>query len=562
MVRAGGFGNTKATLVALRGILRGEYSTMAKQADITPPLDLHLLAEAHAALSEAFECDFALWVRHESWLQVSPDGTANAACCDEGPGKLETLLEQTVAAGQPRSEETTEGPLVGIPLRHLFAVPLVAVRRFHRSAGAWPLKLAVQFHKEYTQRDELEQLRNETQAFLRQVTNDFEELTYLRGMADLLEVTDLSFDLSAMADAVLPRLMPLVEAAELLLLPAIDQGEREPPRVGAPAVSTGAGCFDPQVCRRLVERFQTRCERRPIVRNNFNETSDGSEFAGVDSFILVPISTGHSTLGWLLALNRTNDGNINIEELPWQVSYLEFGTHEATLLSSSASILATHSRNVQLFREREELLVCVVRALVSAVEAKDEYTRGHSERVALYGKRLAEELGVDEDHCQRIYLTGLLHDIGKIGVRDAVLRKQGPLTDEEFEEIKTHPDKGWAILHDLVPLNYVLPGVLHHHESINGAGYPDGLAGEAIPKDGRLLAVADAYDAMTSDRPYRKGMPQEKAEAILRAGAGKQWDADMVDAFFRAMPDILDIKRTYKPQEPVCRDKAEAICPV
>jgi HD-GYP domain-containing protein (c-di-GMP phosphodiesterase class II) len=277
----------------------------------------------------------------------------------------------------------------------------------------------------------------------------------------------------------------------------------------------------------------------------------------VSSFIIVPIVNGAEFIGWLLALNRNNERNINIEELPWEVSYLEFGTHEATLMSSSAAILATHARNVELFREREELLVSMVRALVSAIEAKDEYTRGHSERVALYGKRLAEELGLGEDYCERLYLTGLLHDVGKIGVRDAVLRKPDALTDDEFEEIKQHPDKGWSILQDLEPLNYVLPGVLHHHESHNGRGYPDGLAGDRIPLDGRILAVADAFDAMTSDRPYRNGMPLAKAEAILKDGAGKQWDPEMIDAFFRAMPDILEIKKTYQPRVQPLRQPAQ-----
>jgi HD-GYP domain-containing protein (c-di-GMP phosphodiesterase class II) len=158
----------------------------------------------------------------------------------------------------------------------------------------------------------------------------------------------------------------------------------------------------------------------------------------------------------------------------------------------------------------------------------------------------------------------LLHDVGKIGVRDAVLRKPGPLTDEEFEEIKQHPDKGWQILHELVPLQHVLHGVLHHHEQFDGHGYPDQLAGHAIPLHGRILAVCDAYDAMTSDRPYRTGMPQERAESILRSGAGKQWDPELIDAFFRCMPDILQIKQTYRPRPSVQRQPtlpaAESAC--
>ena len=137
-----------------------------------------------------------------------------------------------------------------------------------------------------------------------------------------------------------------------------------------------------------------------------------------------------------------------------------------------------------------------------------------------------------------MYIAGLLHDIGKVGIPDAVLSKPGKLTDEEFRIIQTHPATGVEILKHLEPLGYVLTAVLHHHESVNGGGYPHGLAGDAIPLFSRIIAVADAYDAMTSDRPYRGRMPAEQAEGILRAGAGKQWDTTVVDAFFAALEDI------------------------
>jgi HD-GYP domain-containing protein (c-di-GMP phosphodiesterase class II) len=138
-------------------------------------------------------------------------------------------------------------------------------------------------------------------------------------------------------------------------------------------------------------------------------------------------------------------------------------------------------------------------------------------------------------------MAGLLHDIGKIGVPDYVLGKPDRLTDEEFAQIKRHPEIGCAILKHLKQLHFVLPGVLHHHESFDGRGYPHGLAGDSIPLLGRIIAVADAYDAMTSDRPYRSGMPTEKAEAILRSGAGKQWDPRMIEAFFQEIDEAHQI---------------------
>jgi HD-GYP domain-containing protein (c-di-GMP phosphodiesterase class II) len=155
--------------------------------------------------------------------------------------------------------------------------------------------------------------------------------------------------------------------------------------------------------------------------------------------------------------------------------------------------------------------------------------------------RLARELGLSEKEIETIHLSGLLHDVGKIGVEDHVLRKPGKLTPEEFEHIKTHSRIGYNILKDLKQLCRVVPAVLHHHEAWDGSGYPEGLAGEDIPYLARIVAVADAFDAMSSDRPYRRGMPDEKLDTVLREGAGVQWDARVVEAFFRARDDVRDI---------------------
>jgi len=213
-------------------------------------------------------------------------------------------------------------------------------------------------------------------------------------------------------------------------------------------------------------------------------------------------------------------------------------------------MLATHLLNVQLLGEKEQLLTNTVRSLVTAIEAKDQYTRGHSERVALYGKRLSERIGFDADERERVYLSGLLHDVGKIGISDDTLGKPTKLSDDEYEEVQRHPEEGWAILQELRELNPIMPGVLHHHERIDGRGYPDRLEGSEIPIDGRILAVADAYDAMTSDRPYRKGMSSDQAVEILRDGAGTQWDTNLVDAFIDILDEIKAIRANYQPTIP------------
>jgi HD-GYP domain-containing protein (c-di-GMP phosphodiesterase class II) len=210
--------------------------------------------------------------------------------------------------------------------------------------------------------------------------------------------------------------------------------------------------------------------------------------------------------------------------------------------------LATHARNIELFDEKEQLLLEAIRSLVYAIEAKDPYTCGHSERVALFARRLAHEFGFSEENCQRVYLSGLLHDLGKIAISGAILRKEKRPTKGEFAEIMRHPEQAWAMLHELRHLRPLLPGVLHHHERYDGTGYPDGLSGEEIPLDARIIAVADAYDAMTSDRPYRRGMSQEEVEATLRTGSGGQWDPQLVEAFLAAAPEIAHIRRSYRPR--------------
>ena len=173
-------------------------------------------------------------------------------------------------------------------------------------------------------------------------------------------------------------------------------------------------------------------------------------------------------------------------------------------------------------------------ALVTAVDAKDRYTRRHSEDVLTHSLRLADRLGLAASDRQTVAVAALLHDVGKIGIPDQILRKPGRLTDEEFEAVRMHPDIGAAIVAAVPGLAAILDAVRHHHERWDGAGYPGGLAGEAIPRVARLLAVADAYSAMTTDRPYRQGLAAAEARRLLEEGAGAQWDPACVRAFLAA----------------------------
>lgn len=170
-------------------------------------------------------------------------------------------------------------------------------------------------------------------------------------------------------------------------------------------------------------------------------------------------------------------------------------------------------------------------SLAGALEAKDFYTRGHSERVAAFAIALGRHLSVSEQEIEAMRRGGLLHDIGKIAVKESILLKPGHLTDEEMAHIRTHPARGYDICAPLKSLEPSLPIIRSHHERMDGDGYPDGLAGDAIPLVARITAVADAYDAMTTDRPYRKGMSAKTARAIFENEIGSgQWDPVCVQA--------------------------------
>lgn len=174
-------------------------------------------------------------------------------------------------------------------------------------------------------------------------------------------------------------------------------------------------------------------------------------------------------------------------------------------------------------------------SMISAVDNKDYYTRAHSEEVTEYAIWIAQELGLSEEAIKTIRFAGLLHDVGKIGIPDEILRKPGHLTDEEYEVMKQHPVVGAMIVSSIPDMSEILPGVKHHHERWDGAGYPDRLAGEAIPLLARILAVPDTFSAMTTDRPYRKGMKWDVAMQKIKEGRGTQFDPTIVDAFFRAI---------------------------
>jgi hypothetical protein len=187
------------------------------------------------------------------------------------------------------------------------------------------------------------------------------------------------------------------------------------------------------------------------------------------------------------------------------------------------------------FAEQQRAYAATMAALCQAVETKDFYTRGHSERVSRGSGMIAQQIGMRADRAEAIKYAGMLHDVGKLGVPTKVLQKTGPLTEEEFAAIQLHPMRGLEIVRDIGFLNEALAGIMHHHEKIDGTGYPMGFAGDEIPEFARIIAVADAFDSMTSTRSYRAARRMSEAIDELRKGAGTQFDPALVEAFIAAL---------------------------
>ncbi|MBQ7585239.1 MAG: HD domain-containing protein [Desulfovibrionaceae bacterium] len=191
-------------------------------------------------------------------------------------------------------------------------------------------------------------------------------------------------------------------------------------------------------------------------------------------------------------------------------------------------------------RENTSLSLHVVKTLAEAIDAKDTYTKGHSARVAKYAKEIAKRAAFNESRQDQIYMIGLLHDVGKIGVPDEIINKPGRLTDEEYAVIKTHPVVGAKILQSIEEMPKLVTGARWHHERFDGRGYPDGLKGEEIPEEARIIAVADAYDAMTSNRSYRKELAQEYVRAEMVKGQGSQFDPRFAKIMVRMIDEDVD----------------------
>lgn len=264
---------------------------------------------------------------------------------------------------------------------------------------------------------------------------------------------------------------------------------------------------------------EPRLLRRGVRDEQSQSVKDGRQ---AKSALSVPLKAKGRVIGVLNLSDRENEGDFSEDNLQL-----------ATTLASQA---AAAIENAKLYDDVRDMFTQTIRTIANAIDARDPYTRGHSQRVTEYAVLIARELGLSEDDVEAIRHAGLLHDVGKIGIRDAVLLKPGKLTDEEFEKMKQHPALGANIISEVKKLlRDVVPSMKYHHERYASQGYPEGLQGEQIPLAARIIAVADSYDAMVTDRPYRKALPRSVAVQELERGSHQQFDPQVVEAFLKVI---------------------------
>ncbi len=263
--------------------------------------------------------------------------------------------------------------------------------------------------------------------------------------------------------------------------------------------------------------------------------------------VAVPIATSQQFYGVLQVYNKT-DGT-------------DFTASEIQLLQEIAAKLALALANVELYGELQQAALETIKSLARALDSKDKYTANHSENVSQYGFLIACKMGLPFDLCERIKLAGILHDVGKIGIPDAILNKPDRLTDDEFAIIKQHPGKGYRILEPYKGLRDVADAACSHHERYDGTGYPRRLKGEAIPLGGRILALADAFDTLTSDRKYRPRVDMDWALEEMHRCAGSHFDPQVVEAFFLAMADLgpVDLNKNALPPREALLEMAATV---
>ena len=357
-----------------------------------------------------------------------------------------------------------------------------------------------------------------------ELAQTYEELVLLHKLSTNMKVTESDANFLQMACDCLTEIV-FVEGIAILLERSIDDKQQL-------VVTAGSGLIDIDeqtasiLHSGLIEEINSGKEA--LLDSEVDSAFKYDWPSNIKNIIAVPLyskekaeshfagrtQNGNYVMGLMIAINR--------------IGKQDFDSTDVKLFNSVASGCAVFIENGRLFKDLKELFIGSLKALTSSIDAKDKYTHGHSERVAFVSRWIAERLSeqeqLDEEQIHMVYLAGLLHDIGKIGIEEAVLCKNGKLTEQEFSRIKQHPSIGAGILHEIKQMRDIVPGVLCHHERVDGKGYPGGLVGEQIPLTGKIVGLADSFDAMTSKRTYRDAMSVEQALEEIEKGLDTQFD--------------------------------------
>lgn len=364
-----------------------------------------------------------------------------------------------------------------------------------------------------------------------ELSRAYEELVLLHRLGTNMRISEADASFLQMACDNLTDIVA-VEGVAILLEKTADNEKRF-------SLAAGSGMIDAD--DRMTAMVYTmltkeiKCGKEMLLDSSVYSPFKYSWPAGIRNIIALPLYgkddskvnfTGkkgnkNCIIGLMIAVNRL--------EKP------DFDSVDIKLFDSVANNCAVFVDNGRLFKDLKELFIGSLRALTSSIDAKDPYTRGHSERVAFISRWIAEKIAerepVTDEMINRVYLAGLLHDIGKVGISEKVLCKNGKLTEQEFSRIKMHPSIGADILGGIKQIRDIVPGVLHHHERVDGRGYPGGLVDKQISMIGKIIGLADSFDAMTSKRTYRNAMTVDEAIDEINRGLGTQFDRKIGEIF-------------------------------
>jgi HD-GYP domain-containing protein (c-di-GMP phosphodiesterase class II) len=344
---------------------------------------------------------------------------------------------------------------------------------------------------------------------------------YLSTLHHVSDALSRASGVESLFDSILSEILEVTTGDRAAILMREPPGAESDVRMVAMRTRSGTPAAGTMVMSRTVVREVLEEGISSFTHDALNDERYGSGESivrqRIRSVMCVPMRTPDQILGVLYVDSQSTH---------------EFSEAELELLAAIGNQAGIAVHRARLLAEVEQMFLDVTKAIAAIIDAKDGYTHRHSERVAAFAVRLAQQLGLPPEDHGVVELSALLHDVGKIGVPDAILNKPDKLTDDEFAEMRRHPAHGAAILSNIqsAKIHRLLPGVMYHHERWDGTGYPEGLKGEAIPLLGRILSVADYLDALTSDRAYRKGQSFDEVIELIQAQAGQAFDPAIVDA--------------------------------